>query len=302
MPVSFVDFLQAKFDLDERSLARDVRAAFWQALRRLPSIDCLDVGAGSGATARRLLNGGLDSPLSLTLLDRDSALLELARESTERRLRELTGEGIEAHQRTFGGQPRGEAASIHFVTADLNEYRPARRFDVITAHAFLDIVPLPRTLRCFAAWLRPGGYLYATLAYDGDTSLLPAFEDSAFEDALLAHYDDTMEHRRVDGLPTGGARCGRRLYRMLPDHGFEILACGSSDWNITPSHGQYRDGDALCLQALLEMIDAEARRSGQFDAGRLDDWLEDRLRLGPASARARRAKSRTRISSAAKPA
>lgn len=267
MPVPFVDFLEAKFDLDERSLARDVRAAFWQALRRLPSIDCLDVGAGTGATARRLSNGDLESSLSLTLLDRDAALLELAREAAEPHLHA----SIRLPQRTGG--------PIRFVAADLNDYRPARRFDVITAHAFLDIVPLAQTLRRFAAWLKPGGYLYATLVYDGETSLLPSFDDAAFEEALLAHYDDTMERRRVNGLPIGGARCGRRLYGLLPSHGFEVLACGSSDWNLTPLHGQYRGGDALCLQAMLEMIEGEARRSGNFEAGRLAGWFEDRLRL-----------------------
>ena len=54
MPVTFAEYLAAKFALDERSLNRVVREAFWNALRDLPSIACLDVGAGTGATIRRL--------------------------------------------------------------------------------------------------------------------------------------------------------------------------------------------------------------------------------------------------------
>ena len=43
-----------------------------------------------------------------------------------------------------------------------------------------------------------------------------------------------MEQRRVDGQATGGAYCGRRLHELLPEYGFDILAHGSSDWNIAP--------------------------------------------------------------------
>lgn len=276
MPVSFVEYLDVKFDLDERSLNREVRGAFRQALHRLPKVECLDVGAGTGATARRLLQLGLATPLSLTALDCDGALLEIAREDAAKRLRDL------------GRRPAIEAGAIYdsasatelrFVACALKDYRPDRPCNVITAHAFLDVVPLAQTLRSFAAWLQPGAYLYATINYDGDTALLPTYDDAAFEAGLLSHYDDTMERRRVDGLPTGGARCGRRLHRLLPDSGFDIVACGTSDWNITPFLGTYRGGDTVCLQALLDMIHAEADRCGRFDAGQLARWREDRTRL-----------------------
>ena len=83
MPVAFADFLQAKFALDERSLNREVHAAFLDALHSLPKIQCLDVGAGTGATLRRLLNSEYRTPLSLTALDRDTALLDFARREAE---------------------------------------------------------------------------------------------------------------------------------------------------------------------------------------------------------------------------
>jgi SAM-dependent methyltransferase len=275
--VSFAEYLEAKFDLDERSLNREVREAFWQALERLPNIECLDLGAGTGATARRLLSRGLCAPLSLTALDRDAGLLDIAREDAAQRLQALglvtSSESGELH--VEGDRP----AAIRFVACELGDYRRERFCNVITAHAFLDLMPLPQTLDAFAAWLQPGGVLYASLNYDGDTALLPLYDDAGFETDLLSHYDDTMERRRVGNRATGGARCGRRLHRLLPDHGFEILACGSSDWNITPYLGRYRGGDALCLQALLDMIRAEAQRSDLFDRDQLAHWHRDRLRL-----------------------
>lgn len=261
MPVAFADFLQAKFALDERSLNREVRGAFLDALRSLPRIQCLDVGAGTCATLRRLLNSALTTPLCLTALDRDPGLLDIAR------------------QEAAGWLRNKQLTTIRFAASELKDYRPDRLYNVITAHAFLDIAPLPEALRLFAAWLQPGGYLYASINYDGDTALLPEYDDASFEARLLGHYNHTMERRRVDGQATGGAYCGRRLHGLLPEYDFDVLAYGSSDWNITPFLGEYRDGDAICLMALLEMIRGEGESSALFHQDQLDRWREDRLRL-----------------------
>lgn len=277
MPLAFADFLQAKFALDERSLNREVRGAFLDALRSLPQIQCLDVGAGTCATLRRLLNSGLTTPLFLTALDRDPGLLDIARQEAAGRLHALS---LEPCMEKGVIQTQGERlTTIRFAAGELKDYRPDRLYNVITAHAFLDIVPLPEALRLFAAWLQPGGYLYASINYDGDTALLPEYDDAAFEARLLGHYNHTMERRRVDGQATGGAYCGRRVHGLLPEYSFDMLAYGSSDWNITPFLGEYRDGDAVCLMAVLEMIHGEGQSSGLFHQDQLDRWRENRLWL-----------------------
>jgi hypothetical protein len=224
-----------------------------------------------------LLNSGLTAPLSLTALDRDPGLLDIARQEAEGWLRAL---GLDPRIDAGAIRTQGERpAAIRFAADAVKDHRPDQLYNVITAHAFLDLTPLPQALRRFAAWLQPGGYLYASLNYDGDTALLPVYEDAAFEARLLGHYNHTMERRRVDGQATGGAYCGRRLHGLLPEYGFDILVHGSSDWNIAPVLGEYRDGDSVCLKALLEMIHGEGQRSGLFCQDRLDRWHDDRLRL-----------------------
>ncbi len=278
MPVSFVDYLKAKFALDERSLNREVRAVFVDALRSLSHIDCLDVGSGTCATLRRLLNHGLTTPLSLTALDRDAGLLDVARQDAAAWLHDLRLEprtDREGALRT-DGEP---LTTIHFAAGELKDHLPQRSYNVITAHAFLDITPLPQALQSFAAWLQPGGYVYASGNYDGDTLLLPVYGDADFEAALLGYYNQSMEQRLVDGQTTGGAYCGRRLHALLPNYGFNLLAYGSSDWSITPLRDAYRDGDAICLTALLEMIRAQGQTGGLFEQDQLDRWCDDRLRL-----------------------
>ena len=277
MPILFADYLAAKFALDERSLNPEVRNAFQGVLRALPRIECLDVGAGAGATIRRLLASGLTQPLSLTALDSDPALLELARDSTITQLRAL---GVELHMEENAVRTQGAwTTAIRFAAEELKSHRPRHAYNVITAHAFLDIVPLAPALGSFAAWLEPGGYLYATINYDGETELSEPYEDRQFEAELLDYYNYTMEIRRIDGQPTGGAYCGRRLAQLLPECGFTVLVQGSSDWDTAPLLGHYRDDDAICLTALLEMILAEGRKSGQFRPEALDRWHDDRRRL-----------------------
>jgi hypothetical protein len=80
----------------------------------------------------------------------------------------------------------------------------------------------------------------------------------------------------VQGEPTGGARSGRRLYSLLAETGFDVAAYGSSDWNITPREGRYRDRDADVLRALLFMIRGESERQPGIDRDRLARWYAER--------------------------
>jgi SAM-dependent methyltransferase len=264
---SFADFLEAKFALDERSLNAEVRTAFLQSLNGSSQVRCLDVGTGTGATLRRLLAWQLSGSWQVTALDREGALLDVARAK---------------YRAAFRARPAaaaGAAIEVVFACCDFERHRPAERYDAAVAHAFLDLVPLPQTLAHLHDWLQPGGYLYASLNYDGETVLAPPYADPPLEAALLACYDESMERRRVRGLATGGAYCGRRLQALLPRHGFEVLAQGRSDWLLHPILDAYPDGDGTCLEFLLALMLKEGLASGRFSVSALERWHRDRLTL-----------------------
>jgi len=277
MSAPFSDFLDAKFALDERSLNADVRQTLLSALEARVSLSCLDAGMGTGATLRRLLSSGISASLQITGVDTQPDLLALAQSNFEQLLRQRNFQVRLADRHIFGisGDRTVEAT---FVCSPLQAFSPAvgQAYDLIAAHALMDIVPVAPTVGHFKRWLIPGGLLYATLNYDGGTTLLPAYEDEHFEDRLLREYDASMEKRLVDGATTGASRSGRRLHAALIEAGFDIIACGSSDWNLTPQRGAYRDQDAICLRALLEMIHGEGQQCADIDAEALSAWHETR--------------------------
>jgi SAM-dependent methyltransferase len=273
MSVAFAEYLDAKYPLDERSLNGDVRALFESSLRSHSALRILDMGCGSGASLRRLLQAGLHGRIELTGVDRDADLLQRARDRIVHNL-EMAEFELSMSAEVVEARRNRETVTLRFAAADLSTYEPAQSgiYDAVIAQALMDLLPLERMVERIRGWLAPAGLFYASLNYDAGTVLYPEYPSNQFEAALLDVYDASMA-RSVGGQPCGGAQSGRHLHAALSKVGFDILALGSSDWNITPYCGGYRDADELCLAALLDMIHGEGLRSGRFETQALDDWL-----------------------------
>lgn len=277
MSLALSDFLDAKFPLDDRSLNPAVREMFLAALLGRDGADILDLGCGGGGTLRRLLDASPATSFDLTAVDHDPALLEKAREYGCEAL-DRAGLVVTDRDGVIEAGRSARRVTLRLVAADVNDFEPAPPdlgFDLVTAHALMDLLPVAPMTRRILGWLRPGGLFYATLNYDGCTRLFPAYPEPAVEAAILAVYDASMERYR-EGLPCGGAHSGRRLHAAMLEAGYAVLAYGSSDWNLTPVLGRYRDTDALCLTALLGMMRKEAERSGRIAPYSLAAWHDRR--------------------------
>lgn len=276
--IPFSDYLDAKFALDERSLNVEVRSLLAARLRGRTRLNCLDVGSGTGAMIRRLLRAHTIPEMLITVLDCDRGMLDTARRRISSTLQQMRM-SVDENGSAIRGDSIGRSVVIDFVACRLSEFSsPAFRYDLVTAHSFMDLVPIVPALERFAQWLAPEGLLYATLNYDGVTALYPQFVDHEFERLLLATYDASMDERRVDGEITGGSRSGSRLLGALFDLGWTALAYGSSDWSLAPVAGQYVDRDKVCVQALLDFIRREGERFN-LAADDLCRWATDRASL-----------------------
>lgn len=279
--VPLPDFLAAKYELDERSLNPIVRNVFEAALRSLVSVRILDLGCGSGSTLRRILRADSTANVDITAVDRDSSLLDIARatviEDLEKRDFDISFDISKNIGRIVAERHR-QKITIQLQQADLRDFQPDQpgRYDAVIAHALMDLLPASLMAKRIYHWLAPAGLFYASLNYDGGTTLFPQYADLTLEAAIMASYDQSMD-RHLNNNPCGGAQSGRRLHTALMAAGYDVLAYGSSDWNITPYFGSYRDQDRLCLAALLDMIHDEAQRSGLFQVSDIDAWYRHRL-------------------------
>ncbi|MGZ8217732.1 class I SAM-dependent methyltransferase [Methylomagnum sp.] len=279
MSVTLRDYLDIKFALDERSLSPAVKSAFFAALRDRAALACLDIGTGTGASIWRLLNADLKARLEITAVDRDQALLELAHRRTVALLG-ARGFKVTASPGAIKARQGKRQVAVEFIMADLEHFEHDRlgHYDAVIAHAVMNLLPPQAMAGRISGWLKPRGVFYATLNYDGGTSLLPIYRDQALEDRVFAAFDAAMERRRVWDQSGGGARSGRRLHAALLETGLEVLAYGSSDWNLTPESRRYRDRESVCLTELLELMRNEAAQSGQFVEEELEAWYRARLR------------------------
>ncbi len=143
--------------------------------------------------------------------------------------------------------------------------------DLLIAHAFLDLLPMPKSLPDLFSLLKPGGLAWLTLNFDGVTSFEPVI-DPALDAKIEQLYHLTMDER-----PTGGdSQSGRHLFKYLQDAGANILAAGSSDWVVYPHDGHYPADEAYFLHFILHFFEESLTGHPELDTDTFTAWLRER--------------------------
>ena len=263
----FTRYLAAKRTVDDRALNRHV----WQTLAdavaaELPRdhpLRVLEVGAGIGTMVERCVEWGLFSrsgfDVSYTAIDNEENNIDLAR----RRLAHLTSGG------ESGLQVRLQRADLYEFAA---RQENRQRFDLIIAHALLDLLHLPAALPVLLQMGRPASLFYFSINFDGATLFLPEV-DPELDDRIEALYHRSMDTRITDGQPSGDSRTGRRLFHALRACGAEVLAAGSSDWVVHAVGGDYPADEAYFLGCILHFVEGTLRGHLELDSGEFGEWL-----------------------------
>lgn len=203
----------------------------------------LDVGAGLGTGLARMRSWGLFASRSEVLytgVDAESALVELARERWE--------------GGRDGSPSPGVSVSAIFVRSTLARFaaEPRNRgaFDLVTAQAFLDVVPLAPSVEALARLCANGGLLYVPITFDGESVFEPPHPLDA---SVIPRYHESM------AAAGGDAHSGRELWRRLSAPPLELLELGSSDWVVHPAGGEggYREDEAFFLRSIVGMVERE---------------------------------------------
>ena len=282
--VSFQDYLEAKYAVDDDSLNRKVFQAFAGDLSSYDSPRILDIGTGTGSMIRRVLLSDLvrlSGKVEWIGLDIEKKNLKSAAAFIPRDIK-ANGWKTEIGHHHILAERDGCNLSIDLLQGDI--LNPAvegklkeRPFSFIIAHAILDLLPLKKVGGIIWDLLEPGGKLYSTINYDGRTDLVPVYSDISFEKKLLQEYDRSMDQRRASGLRCGGSRTGSLLHGKLVQQGFSILDFGASDWSVGPSRGAYRGKDGVFLTAIVNTMYLEGLKHAVLDERSMHAWHRRRM-------------------------
>lgn len=279
---TFIEYLQVKKAIDDRSLNR----AVWDALvvtmppaSRKQPWQVLEIGAGIGTMIQRLVEWDFLHYAHYTALDASRTFLQEAR----RRLNGWASQmGLDVlnDDQTLRISSARHDIRVFFVSEELDAWLKTsvaqRSYDLLIAHAFLDLVNLEETLPTLICLLKKGGLFYFTINFDGLTLFEPPVEGT-LDEKILSLYHRTMEDRLAGEKPSAGAFSGRRLLRILEPAGGVLLRAGASDWVVHPIEGKYLPGEDRFLRFLLQMIGEALSGCSEIEASQLRNWLESRL-------------------------
>jgi SAM-dependent methyltransferase len=285
--VNFQRYLSAKRTVDDRALNRRVESRLADEVRDRDHLRVLEIGAGIGATLTRFLaRPWFPDRVTYTALDLKKENLSSARERLP----------AWAAPRGFAVRHAGDRlvcsrddqrVEVEFQTADAFDFlaETDKKWDLVVAHAFVDLVDPADALAAFRGALAPDGLAYCPITFDGETVFEPAADgrtdrgtdreanhetDRKFEDRLTECF-----HRHIDA--SGDSRAGRHLLSLASKSG-EVLAAGGSDWVVRPcSNGTgYPADEAYFLDCIVEMVSRAVAGESEIDSNRLADWTARR--------------------------
>jgi hypothetical protein len=270
MQYSFPHYLLSKQSVDDRALNKDVFSALRSNLPQGP-IRIIEVGAGIGTMLMRLVRWGVIHEAEYVMVDEMAENVEYASEWVKVWADEagLSVERREGNQVRVFDQTRD--VLIQFERADVFDFIQKNKepADLLIAHAFLDLLPMPESLPKLFSLTK--GLAWLTINFDGVTSLEPVV------DTELDEKIERLYHKAMDMRATGGdSKSGRHLFRHLRSAGAEVLAAGASDWVVHAVNGKYVDDEEYFLHFILHFFEESLTGHAELDATTFAGWLSER--------------------------
>jgi SAM-dependent methyltransferase len=278
------DYLSAKKDLDDRSLNRQVWEHLVEAVHKRAGaapLRVLEVGCGIGTMCARLIDWGLLTQAEYTGIDVNGELIREAWLRCHRYAAKNYGDQVSGAGEALILKSRGRKIQVNFEVMELFDFLDARQgksaWDLLVAHAFLDLIDLDTALPRLLALLASGGLFYFTLNFDGTTIFEPVI-DPDLDRRIETLYHRTMDTRRYRDRPAGSSLTGRRLLARLRDAGARLLAVGSSDWVVFSGPDGYPGQETYFLHCIIDTIAGALRGHPELDRDLFEAWLVRRHR------------------------
>jgi SAM-dependent methyltransferase len=278
---SFRRYLAAKKSVDDRALNHHVMRVMSGSIPRSTikePLKVLEIGAGIGTMIERLIEWGLLEYAEYTAIDSESDNIDFAQQYLINWTDQKNYQAVEQGDELIISSEMMDV-KVRLIAVDLFDFissmRGKRTWDLIIAHAFLDLVDLPNTLPQIFTLARNGGAFYFSINYDGLTVLEPVI-DHDFDQLVVDLYHRTMERRSKDGQLYGDRHTGRHLFQHIRNSGGQIFASGSSDWVVYPKARGYRQGEAYFLHFIVNTIFQALVDHPELDSTRFAEWIRQR--------------------------
>ncbi|HLO16276.1 MAG TPA: hypothetical protein VK206_15695 [Anaerolineales bacterium] len=270
MNYSFPHYLLSKQTVDDRALNKDVLNALRVHLSGQP-VTIIEVGGGIGTMLRRLIRWGILYSGDYILVDTMQANIAYARQWIPQWATEagLGVESFEQNQLRMCDQTRD--IRIRLECADVFDFieRNEKPAELLIAHAFLDLLPMPQSLE--KLFLLTKNLAWLTLNFDGLTTLEPIVDRSLDEKI------ERLYHQTMDSRPTGGdSHTGRKLFKQLRSLDAEIIAAGASDWVVHATQGKYPADEGYFLYFILNFFETSLKAHAELDVAQFETWLAKR--------------------------
>jgi SAM-dependent methyltransferase len=279
---SFSRYLAAKKSVDDRALNQHV----WEALvRNLPQpvpgapLRVLEIGAGIGTMLERMLEWELLSYADYTAIDSQSESIAHVRQRLPSWADAHGYSCQEGHPNNWMLERQMHRIEARFEACDLFKFitreTGRRKWDLLVAHAFLDLMDIPNTLKQLTRLLVPSGLVYFTINFDGATILEPEL-DPELDERIQKLYHQTMDQRITDGRFSGDSRAGRHLFEHLKHSGIQVLDAGASDWVVFPEAQGYPEDQAYFLHFIIDTIRQALSGHPEVNSRRFVEWVNER--------------------------
>ncbi|MBE0408901.1 MAG: hypothetical protein IBX69_04125 [Anaerolineales bacterium] len=279
---SFIQYLKAKKTVDDIALNFHVLkrlSKFLNSRSKENPLRILEIGSGIGTMLVRLLEKNLLYHTVYTAIDRDISNVRYTKQYLVDWDVQQDYIFEENNQHSFNLIQPGKHIQVNLEAVELMEFilreRPIHKWDLVIAHAFLDLVDSSLVIPDLLDLLEDEGLFYFTLIFDGATILEPPIQPE-FDHQVITLYHQSMDFRETNGTPTGGSRSGRRIFHQLMNAGANILSAGSSDWVLYPQDGGYRADEAFFLHFIIHTIYEELKNHPQLDPQQFKIWINQR--------------------------
>jgi hypothetical protein len=270
MNYSFPRYLLSKQTVDDRALNKDVISTLRIHLPPGP-VSVIEVGAGIGTMLKRLVAWDLFCKGEYVLVDSELENITYGRRWIPSWAAEagLSAEWIGQGHLHLCDPTRD--IYVRFECVDVFDFIEGNKtpVDLLIAHAFLDLLPMPESLKKLLSLTRNLAWL--TINFDGMSSLQPVV------DPILDEQIERLYHATMDTRPGGGdSRMGRKLFEYLQSVGAEILAAGASDWVVYGRDGKYPADEKYFLEFILHFFESSLKECKELESRIFGQWLTKR--------------------------